>query len=219
VKRFSRQDVNFLIEKSVKFIVVACNTASAVALDYIRGIYNIRMIGVIEPGAAAAAAKTKNRKIGVIGTQGTIASSSYPKALKAIDENFKIYSKPCPLFVALAEEGYVDKPATKLIAVDYLAELANKNIDTLILGCTHYPLMKNAIAAVMGPKVALIDSAQETAMAVNKTLEQFGLLNPSKKPGQKRFFVSDSPEKFKKIGERFLGRRIGKVELVDITAY
>lgn len=219
IKRFSRQDVNFLIEKGVKFIIVACNTASAMALDYIGGIYNIPMIGVIAPGATAAAKKTKSGKIGVIGTQGTIASSSYQKALKLLDKNFKIYPKPCPLFVSLAEEGYVDKPASELIAADYLSELKTRDIDTLILGCTHYPLLKKTIAGVMGPTVKLIDSAEETARAVKETLSGLNLLNPSAKSGKKKFYVSDSPEKFKKIGERFLGRKIGKVELVDINAY
>ncbi|MEE9554668.1 MAG: glutamate racemase [candidate division Zixibacteria bacterium] len=219
VKKFSRQDVNFLIGKGVKFIVVACNTASAMALDYIGGIYEIPMIGVITPGATAAAKKTKSKRIGVIGTQGTIASLSYQKALKSIDRDFQVFPKPCPLFVAMAEEGYVDKPATRLIADDYLGELRKKEIDTLILGCTHYPLLKKTIADVMGSKVKLIDSAEETARDVKKTLSRLKLLNPSVKPGKKRFHVSDSPGKFKKIGERFLGRKIGKVELIDITEY
>lgn len=219
VKRFSRQDVNFLIEKNVKFIVVACNTASAVALDYIRGIYNIPMIGVIEPGARAAFRKSKNKKIGVIGTQGTISSSSYQKALNEIEKELKIYPRACPLFVALAEEGYTDKPATKLIAHDYLDELARKGIDTLVLGCTHYPLLKSAIAEVMGPGVRLIDSAQETAAEVKKALENLGLLTVAKRAGTRKFYVSDSPDKFKRVGERFLGRRIGRVELIDIGAY
>jgi len=219
VKRFSRQDVNFLIEKGVKFIVVACNTASAMALEYIRGIYNIPMIGVIWPGVTAAVKRTRSGRIGVIGTQGTIASMSYQKALRETDNGFKIHSKACPLFVALAEEGYVDRPATKLIAIDYLQEMISRKVDTLILGCTHYPLLKNTIAEVMGPDVKLIDSAEETARAARKTLADLKLLNGGSKPGRRRFYVSDSPEKFKKIGERFLGRRIGKVELVDITSY
>lgn len=219
VKRFSRQDVNFLIEKGVKFIVVACNTVSAMALEYINGIYNIPMIGVISPGVAAAVRKTKSGRIGVIGTLGTISSMSYQKALEATNNGYKIYAKACPLFVALAEEGYIDKPATKLIAVDYLRELILRKIDALILGCTHYPLLKKTIAEVMGSEVELIDSAEETARAVKKALSNLKLSNDKAKAGQRRFYVSDSPEKFKKIGERFLGERIGKVELVDITVY
>lgn len=219
VKRFSRQDINFLIEKHVKFIVVACNTASAVALDYIRGIYNIPMIGVITPGASAAARKTKSKRIGVIGTVGTIDSLSYQKALKEIDSGFNIHAKACPLFVALAEEGYVDKPAARLIAEDYLEELKQKNIDTLILGCTHYPLLKDTIADVMGKRVKLIDSAEETALVAKNRLGKMKLLRDSKTPGKRRFYVSDAADRFKRVGEKFLGRRIGKVEVVDITVY
>jgi len=219
VKRFSRQDVNFLIEKHVKFIVVACNTVSAVALDYIRDIYNIPMIGVIVPGAAAAARKTKSERIGVIGTEGTIGSLSYQKALKEINGGLKITAKACPLFVALAEEGYIDQPATKLIAHDYLDELKSKNIDTLILGCTHYPLLKKTITEVMGPDVRLIDSAEETALVAKNTLAEMKLLRDTSTPGKRRFYVSDSPDRFKRVGEQFLGKRIGKVEVIDITVY
>ncbi len=219
IKRFSRQDVNFLLEQNVKFVVVACNTASAMALDYIKKICNIPIIGVIQPGAIAAAKKTESKRIGVIGTQGTIESSSYQRALRALNSTFKIYSKACPLFVALAEEGYVNKPAARMIATDYLKEMKRRKIDTLVLGCTHYPLLKRTIRQVMGTAVELIDSAEETTRALKAALLKLGLLNEGRRTGKKRFYVSDSPEKFKKIGERFLRRRIGKVELVDINAY
>jgi glutamate racemase len=217
VKRFSRQDVNFLLEHGVKYIVVACNTASSLALGYIQRIYNIPMLGVIEPGARGANAKSK--KIGVIGTQGTISSLSYEKALRSLDSTLKITSKACPLFVALAEEGYIDQPATKLIAQDYLVDLKKKNIDTLILGCTHYPLLKQPIAFVMGDSVMLVDSAEETAKATRQALIDLKLESPSQTPGKRKFFVSDTPDKFKKIGQLFLGQKIGKVGLVDINSY
>ncbi len=219
IKRFSRQDVNFLLEQNVKFVVVACNTASAMALDYIKKICNIPIIGVIQPGAIAAAKNTKSKRIGVIGTQGTIESSSYQRALKSLNSTFKIYAKACPLFVALAEEGYVNKPAARMIATDYLREMKRRKIDTLVLGCTHYPLLKRTIRQVMGTAVELIDSAEETTRALKAALLKLGLLNEGRRTGKKRFYVSDSPEKFKKIGERFLRQRIGKVELVDINAY
>ncbi len=219
VMKFSRQNVNFLIENEVKFIVVACNTASAFALDYLNKIYNVPMIGVVEPGSEAAAKLTTNKKIGVIGTQGTIDSQSYQRALKRIDKSLKVFSKPCPLFVSLAEEGYVDKPAALLIAEDYLSELKQKNIGSLVLGCTHYPLLRKAIAKVMGKNVRLIDSAEQTASVVKRALVKQGLANRQKKAGSRRFYVSDSPGKFKNLGERFLGRRIGKVELIDIGSY
>ena len=219
IKRFSRQNINFLLEKGVKFIVVACNTASAYALDYVKRMYPIPMIGVVKPGSEAAARFTANGKIGIIGTEGTIGSSSYQKALKKINGSFRIFAKPCPLFVSLAEEGYIDKPAARLIAKDYLLEIKQKKIDTLVLGCTHYPLLKNVIGNVMGKGVTLVDSAEQTASVVKDTLTGLELDNPSKKTGEKRFYVSDSPEKFKKLGESFLGKRIGKVNLIDINAY
>ncbi len=219
IKGFSAQDVNFLLEQSVKFVVVACNTASAMALGHIEKICSVPIIGVIHPGAAAAARKTKTRRIGVIGTQGTIESSSYQRALKSLDSAFKIYAKACPLFVALAEEGYVDKPAALMIAADYLREMKRRKIDTLVLGCTHYPLLKKTIKHVMGGAVELIDSADETTRALKAALIKSGLLNESRQAGKKKFYVSDSPEKFKKIGERFLRQRIGKVELIDINSY
>jgi len=219
IKRFSRQNINFLLEKGVKFIVVACNTASAYALEYVKRIYSIPMIGVVKPGSEAAANFTGNGRIGVIGTEGTVTSCAYQKALRKINKSFRIIAKPCPLFVSLAEEGYIDKPAALLIAKDYLSEIKRKKIDTLVLGCTHYPLLKNVIANVMGKGVTLVDSAEQTATAVKDTLERLKLGNPSKKTGGKRFYVSDSPDKFKRLGETFLGKRIGKVNLIDINAY
>jgi glutamate racemase len=219
VRKFARQDVNFLLEHGVKFIVVACNTASSLALGYIQRIYNIPMLGVIEPGAKGAIEKSSTKRIGVIGTQGTIGSQAYEKALRALNGTLRIYSRACPLFVALAEEGYIDRPATSLIAEDYLVELKQKKIDTLILGCTHYPLLKQPIAKVMGNSVRLIDSAEETAKATRQALAALDLLNPSVTAGKRDFFVSDSPEKFKRISQLFLGKRIGKVGLVDINAY
>lgn len=219
VRKFARQDVNFLIEQGVKFIVVACNTASSLALDYIKRIYNVPMIGVIEPGVKGAVEKSKSRKIGVIGTQGTINSLAYDRALRAFDGSLKIYSKACPLFVALAEEGYIEQPATKLIAEDYLSDIKRRNVDTLILGCTHYPLLKKPIASVMGKDVQLIDSAEETARAAKTALSELDLLCQSSTPGKRGFFVSDSPDKFKRVGQLFLGHRIGKVGLVDINSY
>jgi glutamate racemase len=219
IKRFSRQNINFLLEKGVKFVVVACNTASAFALEYVKRIYSIPMIGVVKPGSEAAARLSGNRRIGIIGTEGTIASSSYQRELKKLNGSLRIFAKPCPLFVSLVEEGYIDKPAARLISKDYLSELKSRKIDTLVLGCTHYPLLKKVIGSVMGSKVTLVDSAEQTAAAVKEALERLNLDNPSKKIGKRRFYVSDSPEKFKKLGERFLGKRIGKVNLIDINAY
>lgn len=219
IKRFSRQNINFLLTKGVKFIVIACNTASAFALEYVKTIYNIPIIGVVKPGSEAAVRFSANRRIGVIGTEGTIASSSYQKELRRLNGSLRIFTKPCPLLVSLAEEGYIDNPAARHIARDYLSELKEKKIDTLVLGCTHYPLLKKVIGSVMGRKVTLVDSAEQTAAAVKSALERMELENPGTRNGKLKFYVSDYPEKFKKLGQRFLGKKISKVNLIDINAY
>lgn len=219
IKRFSLQNINFLLEQDVKFIVVACNTASAQALDYIRRIYNIPMVGVIEPGARAAAKYTQNGRIGVIGTEGTIASSSYTKALLRINYRLKIFGLACPLFVSLAENGYINKKASYLIAEDYLKFMKKKNIDTLVLGCTHYPPFKKVIRKVMGKNVRLIDSADETASTVKKMLFEMGLNNSRKKIKTHKFFVSDTPDKLKKMSKYFVDTPIKKAIKIDINKY
>lgn len=219
IRRFARQNVNFLLEQDVKMVVVACNTASAHALDYIKQIYNIPMIGVLEPGAKAAVNATINRRIGVIGTEGTIASSSYTKAIKAIFPTVNVFGLACPLFVSLVESGYIYKEATYLIAQDYLERMKKKNIDTLVLGCTHYPPLKNVIASVMGPKVRLIDSASETARAVKATLQETGMTATRKSIPTHRFFVSDTPERLKALSKVFLDKPISKVTKIDIELY
>lgn len=237
VKKFSLQNINFLLSQKVKCIVVACNTASALALNDIERDYKIPMVGVVKPGAFAAVKATKNGKIGVIGTLGTISSGAYEKAIHEIDPQKKVYSVACPLFVALAEEGYIDKKATYLIAQDYLDPLIKKKVDTLVLGCTHYPLLKNVISKIMGKKVKLIDSAEATAMEVKKVLSQKGLLRRRNQFPFRRFYVSDVPDRFVEVGERFLsegsrpvppkggtGRfagkdKIGEVERIDIEKY
>jgi glutamate racemase len=225
IKKFSAQNINFLLSHRVKCVVVACNTASALALtDLVPYIYEkknnkIPMIGVVKPGAFAAAKATINGKIGVIGTLGTISSGAYEKAIHEIDPHKKVYSIPCPLFVALAEEGYVDKKATYLIAQEYLEPLLKKDVDTLVLGCTHYPLLKKVISKIMGKEVKLIDSAEETAREVKKVLMEEGLLKKPSKASFRRFYVSDIPDRFVEVGERFLKDRITEVERVDIEKY
>ena len=163
VRNFSFQNTDFLVAKRVKLVVVACNTASAVALDVLRKRYDIPMIGVVEPGARGALKATRSGRIGVIGTVGTINSGAYQKALLRLDPHLTVYASPCPLFASLVEEGYINKEATRLIAREYLDPLLKKRVDTLVLGCTHYPLLKGIISGVMGKRVKLIDSAEETA--------------------------------------------------------
>lgn len=225
IKKFSAQNINFLLSQQVKCVVVACNTASALALpDLVQWIHRkknnkIPMIGVVKPGAFAAAKATINGKIGVIGTLGTISSGAYEKAIHEIDPQKEIYSVACPLFVALAEEGYIDKKATHLIAQEYLEPLIKKNVDTLVLGCTHYPLLKKVISKIMGKEVRLIDSAEETAIEVKKILTQKGLVKRENKKSFRRFYVSDVPDRFVEVGERFLKDKIAEVERVDIEKY
>lgn len=219
VKRFSFQNMNFLLHQRVKFIVVACNTASAFALEELKKNYDIPLVGVIEPGANAAIKATRNGKIGVIGTVGTIFSKAYQKAIHRQAPDLKIYSIPCPLFVSLAEEGYLNKDATRMIANEYLNPLIKKQVDTLVLGCTHYPLLKKVISQIMGEKVKLIDSAEETAREVKRFLEDHQLLRNTKGKAFRKFFVSDVPDRFVEVGERFLKGRITQVKRIDIDKY
>ena len=217
---FTKQDIAFLLEQDVKYIVTACNTASAVALEILAPDYDIKMIGVIEPGARAAVETTKNGRVGIIGTHATIASNSYPTAIHGIESKVKVFSLACPLFVPLAEEGYQDKEAAYLIAEDYLKILRENDIDMLVLGCTHYPLLKKTIQDVIGQNVTLIDSATATAREVRDDLERENLLKPdSDLPPDYKYFVSDVPDKFAPVAERFLGRRVNNVIRVDITKY
>lgn len=221
---FTRQDVSFLIEQKVKFIICACNSASSVGLPEIKKEFDIEMIGVIEPGARAAVEKTKVRRIGVIGTNATINSNVYAKIIHSIDPDIKVFSLACPLFVPLAEEGYIDKEATLLIARDYLQTMIDVEIDTLILGCTHYPLLKHIISDVMGDDVTLIDSGEETAKVALKRIAELELLNPaaSQVPppeGRHDFYVSDVPDKFAQVAGRFLGKNLEKVTRIEISRY
>jgi glutamate racemase len=223
ILQFTRQDIAFLMEQDVKLIVAACNTASAVALMTVAAEVQIDLLGVIDPGARQAVATTANGKIGIIGTHATIASNSYPKAIHDIDSKIKVFSLACPLFVPLAEEGYQDKEAAYLIAQDYLQVLKTNGIDTLVLGCTHYPLLKKTIQDVMGDKVTLIDSATATAREAKEYLEKKELLRPNGTGGDAHptyeFYVSDVPDKFTPVAERFLGRRVDHIIRVDISKY
>lgn len=224
ITRFTQQDIAFLLEHDVKFIICACNTASSVALEDLKPNYDIEMIGVIEPGARAAVDQTTSGRIGVIGTNATIGSNAYARFIHGLDPKLKVFSLACPLFVPLAEEGYVDKEATYLIARDYLQTMHDVEIDTLVLGCTHYPILKHVIQDVMGDAIALIDSGEETAREAFKRLTGENLLNPgaSQMPmaeGTHKFFVSDVPEKFSAVATRFLGRHIENITRVDISEY
>ena len=216
VREYTQGDTDFLISKDVKMIVVACNTVSAVALDVVQKRANMPVCGVIVPGANAASSATKNKRIGVIGTVGTISSNAYTNAITQFDASVRVFGKACPLFVPLVEEGWIDNKATELIAKEYLFPLSTEKIDTLVLGCTHYPLLKKIINNVLRGSVTLIDSAEATAVEVKKILEENNILNTSTDQPNVQFFVSDAPDKFTLIGERFLGRQLGVVKKVSV---
>lgn len=216
VTGFSRDIASFLTGQKVKMIVVACNTASAFALSALRKELDVPVVGVIEPGARAAAAVTRNQRIGVIGTYGTIKSMSYTVAIRRLDAKAKVFGQPCPLFVPLVEEGWLDHPVTARVAREYLEPLTEKDIDTLVLGCTHYPLIKKVVRSALSSRITLIDSAAATAKEVAAVLEKKGLCSGGKRRGRYRFFVSDAPKKFQMIGERFLGYPIAPVKKVSL---
>ena len=214
VRRFSLEIARFLKRRKVKMVVVACNTVSAVALPDLRKFLPVPVLGVIEPGARAASAATRTGRIGIIGTEATIRSAAYEQAVHRLDGSFKVFSKPCPLFVPLVEEGWVDHKVTRDVAKLYLNPLMKYNVDTLILGCTHYPLLKSTLKKVV-KDIELIDSAEETAKAVRSRLEQDGTLD-TRGRGGREYFSSDDPAKFARLGHKFLGWDLAKVERIHL---
>ncbi|MHB8873394.1 MAG: glutamate racemase [Myxococcaceae bacterium] len=217
VTRYSVKNGEFLLDRDVKLLVVACNTASAVALPQMEARLQVPVLGVITPGAGAAAAKSRSGKIGVIGTPGTIRSGAYQRALQAARPGVEVVARACPLFVPLAEEGWVSGEVPRLVAQQYLEGLGSSGVDTLVLGCTHYPLLREIIAGVVGPGVALVDSAEATAEMVAGLLQKRCALSDSGRPAEHRYFVTDVPERFVEVGARFLGRPLEGAEQVDIS--
>ena len=215
VTRYSLKNAEFLVERGIKLLVVACNTASAVALPALSSALRVPVVGVIAPGAKAALARTRGGTVGVIGTPGTIRSGAYQRALEA--GGVRVRARACPLFVPLAEEGWTGGDVPRLVAGEYLADFAREGVDTLVLGCTHYPLLKGVIAAAVGPQVALVDSAEATAEAVAQRLAQDGQLASAARTPEHAYYVTDVPERFVEVGARFLGRPIAAAEQVDLT--
>jgi glutamate racemase len=216
VTRYAREITAFLVRRDIKLLVVACNTASAVALPALIRSFPIPVVGVIEPGARRAVEVSRSGRIGVIGTAGTIRSSAYTRAIKRLSPSAEVLTKACPLFVPLAEEGWVDNQVARLTALNYLQELRDAGVDTLVLGCTHYPLLKPLIAEVMGPDVTLVDSAAETALTVAEILARTNSLRPDAEQGNHHYYVSDVPAGFIRVGNRFLGERLGDVYQVSL---
>ena len=218
VLRFLRENLAFLKRKNVKMIVVACNTASSVALPELIEEEDLPLVGVLLPGARAAARATRTKRVGVIGTTATIRSGAYEDALWELEPAIKIWSRACPLFVPLVEEGWHEDEITVLTAKRYLDPMADFGADTLVLGCTHYPVIKEVISRVVGEKITLVDSAHETAAEVERVLAKHALRSVVDRPGRITVYVTDIPYLFKEVGERFLRRPMERVERIDLES-
>lgn len=220
--RYSRQIIRFLKSKNVKAIVVACNTASAIALEEIRDEIDIPIIGVVKPGAKVASANTKNKRIGIIATEATINSNIYTDIIHENDNDITVFGKACPLFVPLVEEGLLDDPVTDEIARRYLDELKSKDIDTLILGCTHYPLLRKTVGRIIGDNVNLVNPAYETALSLKELLLSKGIAAGDEHQYESEmyaFYVSDTAEKFKKFANSIMPFNIDYIHQINIEEF
>ena len=218
VEKFTLQDILFLMQQNIKLLVAACHTVSSVVLDRFIQKFNLPILGVVEPGIKAALKVTRNNRIGVIGTRATILSGTYRMKMEERREDITVISQACPLFVPLAEEGWLNGDVTHHIASIYLEPMKKQEVDTLILGCTHYPLLKSVIGDVLGKDVLIIDSAEETAKRVAERLRVVGMENETGREPTHQFFVSDIPHQFREVGERFLGVNLGSVSQVDVES-
>ncbi len=216
ITRYARESTRFLLGQNVKLLIVACNTMSAVAIPGISELTPLPLLDVIHAGANCALAATKNNRIGVIGTAATIKSGAYPVAIRQLCPDVKVFAQACPLFVSLVEEGWLNRKATRLIAEEYLAPLLAEDIDTLVLGCTHYPLLKPLLQEIVGPKVSLIDSAESVALNTKEQMAVNRMFNPGGGEVRRDFFVTDAPEHFQSLGEAFLGQRLLSVQLISL---
>ena len=219
VLRYSRQIVRFLEKQKVKAIVVACNTASALALDTIEQEVELPILGVVKPGASVAVHTTRNRRVGVIATESTIHSHLYRTLIQAEDPGITVFGKACPLFVPLVEEGWTKDPITEEVARRYLGELLEKDIDTLIMGCTHYPLLRSLLREIVGESVTLVNPAYETAQALRRMLEEMVLENDGPRGEQYRFYTSDAAEKFDTFAASILPCRVPAASQIPIEEY
>jgi glutamate racemase len=216
VRRYSLEILRWLLEQQVKAVVIACNTSTAHALETLQAESPVPVIGVIEPGARAAAGQGNGKPIGVIGTAGTIASNAYARAIQRVRGDARVEQKACPLFVPLVEEGWFEHHAAAIIAEEYLAPLRAAGVGSLVLGCTHYPLLRPLLQRVMGEDVRLIDSGEETARVVASVLRERGLEVPGGAAAEHRFVVSDDEARFRQVGARFIGERLGRAEVVPL---
>jgi glutamate racemase len=216
ITRYATQITEFLLKQKVKLLIIACNTIASVAYEPVQEISPVPVLDVIDAGARIAVAETHSKNVGVIGTPATINSNAYARAIHRYDPDVRIYSQACPLFVPLVEEGWLDHPVTRLTAQEYLKPVVAEHIDTLVLGCTHYPLLKALFEDILGPGIHLVDSAEAMAVIAAQLLTEKNLANPLRIPPQYHFFVTDVPYRFQTIGERFLGRTLSHVDLVKL---
>lgn len=216
IVRFTLDNILFLLNQNVKLIVIACNTSSSIALPKIKEYFGVPLIGVIEPGAKEAIRVTRNNRIGVIGTEATVKSKSYQEKIKELSKKANVFVKACPLFVPLVENGHTNSKFTIDIAKFYLAEFKKNDIDTVVLGCTHYPLLKASITEVLGKDIVLVDSAKVVAQEVKKLLDCMNIKSSSKTPSKQRFYVSDEPDSFRLKAKRFLGSAVQKIAKISI---
>lgn len=214
ITQYAAEITKFLLQRSVKLLIVACNTMAAVASDTIMNLSPVPVLDVIDAGARTAVAETRNKHVGVIGTPATINSNAYARAMHRHDPDIRIFSQACPLFVPLVEEGWWNHPVTRLTAQEYLRPVMAEHVDTLVLGCTHYPLIKPLLQEIVGPDMSLVDSAEAMADITANLLTSMNLENQERTPPIYRFFVTDVPYHFQTIGEGFLGRTLSHVELV-----
>lgn len=221
ITAYSRQIAKFLMSQDVKAIVVACNTASALALETIKAEFDVPFVGVVKPGAKMAAQATRNKRIGIIATEGTISSGIYEQFLKATSPEVEVFGKACPLFVPLAEEGWLEDEVTRQVAERYLSELKEKQVDALVLGCTHYPLLRNVIGEIMGDGVTLVNPAYETAKELKYVLEDNHILRNTEEAGVPvhKFYVSDGAEKFRRFANTILTCEHLEVEDVAVKSF
>lgn len=216
IERYALECAAFVQSKGVKAIVVACNTASALAANYLRTKCSVPVVGVIRPGSRSAVEQTRSGHIGVIATEATVASGAYERAMLAIRSGLEITSRACPLFVPLAEEGWVSHPVTRQVAEEYLAGLRSSRVDTLVLGCTHYPILRPVIEQTMGGEINYVDSGEAVADQIATLLEEDGLTRSSEQPRVEEFYVTDSAARFRRVAELFLGRQLESVETVEL---
>ncbi len=218
ITKFAKQDIRFLLKHNVKAVVIACNTVSSNSISELKSEFDVPIFGVVKPGAEAAAEKTKNKNVGVIATAATIRSGAYEKEILKIDNSINVYSKACPLFVPLVEEGWLNEDITMLTAKKYISCLINKNIDTIVMGCTHYPLLKDCIKETVGCNVELVDPAYDTAVNLNNYLIKNNMLHDDSPKGENKFYVSDNTDTFNKICVQALGKSFN-ANIINIEEY